>query len=64
MLASRARGARSSTKGHCDRLADSAPAWDGGSDSASTICGAAFGGYLHDLGKVAVPDAILSSRGS
>src|SRR5439155_19625520 len=52
------------TKGHCQRLAAYAAALGrelglGEDDLAALECG----GYLHDIGKVGVPDAILLKRG-
>jgi putative two-component system response regulator len=48
------------TEGHCDRLAQNAVALGGhlGLD-AESIVALRRGGFLHDLGKIAVPDDIL-----
>jgi cyclic di-GMP phosphodiesterase len=55
----------STTGGHCQRLSTSACALgrtlDLGEDDLSTL---ARGGFLHDLGKVGIPDALLMKRGS
>jgi cyclic di-GMP phosphodiesterase len=48
------------TEGHCERLAESASSLGRhlGLDEASIVA-LRRGGYLHDLGKIAVPDEIL-----
>ncbi|HUK25880.1 MAG TPA: HD domain-containing phosphohydrolase [Terriglobales bacterium] len=48
------------TEGHCERLAQNAAALGGhlGLDQESLLA-LRRGGYLHDLGKIAVPDVIL-----
>jgi putative two-component system response regulator len=48
------------TEGHCERLAESAASLGRhlGLDEASIVA-LRRGGYLHDLGKIAVPDEIL-----
>src|SRR5262245_42838401 len=48
------------TEGHCERLAESAASLGRhlGLDDASIVA-LRRGGYLHDLGKIAVPDEIL-----
>jgi putative two-component system response regulator len=60
MLASTIEARDPSTKGHCDRLADYGVRLGGrlglGLDDRRALH---LGGYLHDLGKIAVPDAIL-----
>jgi len=60
MLASALEARDPSTKGHCDRLADYGVRLGKrlglGLDDLRALH---LGGYLHDLGKVAVPDAIL-----
>ncbi len=52
------------TNGHCERLAQYAEAvgrmLDLGDDACRTL---QRGGYLHDLGKVGVPDAVLLKAG-
>jgi putative two-component system response regulator len=52
------------TAGHCERLAGYAVAVGGalGMD-ARTLKALRLGGFLHDLGKIAVPDAILLKGG-
>jgi len=53
------------TGGHCERLSTSAAALGRslglGEDAIATL---ARGGFLHDLGKVGIPDAVLMKRGS
>jgi putative two-component system response regulator len=52
------------TEGHCERLADYAAALGRALQLGEEALGALRrGGYLHDLGKVAVPDAILLKPG-
>jgi putative two-component system response regulator len=52
------------THGHCQRLALHAAATGKvlglGADACSTLV---RGGYLHDLGKIAIPDCLLLKRG-
>jgi putative two-component system response regulator len=52
------------TNGHCQRLADYASALGvrAGVD-ASGVRALQQGGYLHDLGKIAIPDAVLFKPG-
>jgi putative two-component system response regulator len=55
----------STTGGHCQRLSASAAALGRslglGEDAVSTL---ARGGFLHDVGKVGIPDAVLMKRGA
>jgi putative two-component system response regulator len=52
------------TKGHCQRLAQYAVSLGRALQLDEEDLGALYrGGYLHDLGKVAVPDAILLKPG-
>jgi putative two-component system response regulator len=52
------------TGGHCDRLARYGVAvGEALGVDAAMIRALRLGGYLHDLGKIAVPDAILLKRG-
>jgi putative two-component system response regulator len=52
------------THGHCERLARLAVALGRGLGvEATTLRALALGGFLHDVGKVAVPDAILLKSG-
>ena len=53
------------TEGHCERLAQNASALGRylGLDEESIVA-LRRGGYLHDLGKIAVPDEILLKKGS
>jgi putative two-component system response regulator len=55
----------STTGGHCHRLSASAAALGRslglGEDAVSTL---ARGGFLHDVGKVGIPDAVLMKRGA
>jgi putative two-component system response regulator len=64
MLASALEARDPSTKGHCDRLADYGVRLGQrlalGLDDRRALH---LGGYLHDLGKIAVPDAILYKPG-
>jgi len=52
------------TDGHCQRLADYAPRVGRalGLDE-DDLWALSRGGYLHDIGKIAVPDAVLLKRG-
>jgi len=63
MLASALEARDPSTKGHCDRLADYGVRLGRrlglGMEDLRALH---LGGYLHDLGKVAVPDAVLFKR--
>ena len=64
MLASALEARDGSTKGHCDRLADYGVRLGRrlglGLDDIRALH---LGGYLHDLGKIAVPDAVLFKPG-
>ncbi len=64
MLASALEARDPSTKGHCDRLADYGVRLGRrlglGLDDLRALH---LGGYLHDLGKIAVPDAVLYKPG-
>jgi putative two-component system response regulator len=55
----------STTGGHCQRLSASAAALGRslglGEEAVSTL---ARGGFLHDVGKVGIPDAVLMKRGA
>ena len=52
------------TSGHCERLVEYADALDRALDAPEPLRRALrLGGYLHDLGKVAVPDSILLKPG-
>jgi putative two-component system response regulator len=52
------------TSGHCDRMAAYAEAFGAHLNlSPDEIAALRRGGYLHDVGKVGVPDAILSKPG-
>src|SRR5207237_448530 len=52
------------TSGHCDRLARYAVAvGEALGVDASMLRALRLGGYLHDLGKIAVPDTILLKPG-
>jgi putative two-component system response regulator len=64
MLATAIEARDATTKGHCDRLADySVRLGERLSLDAQDLHTLRLGGYLHDLGKVAVPDAILFKHG-
>lgn len=52
------------TGGHCERMAGYAIAFGAALDLAPDEISALHrGGYLHDVGKIAIPDAILSKPG-
>jgi putative two-component system response regulator len=52
------------TAGHCERMAGFAIAFGASLElSEDEIAALHRGGYLHDVGKVGVPDAVLSKRG-
>jgi putative two-component system response regulator len=52
------------TAGHCQRLSRYAVALGGALEvDAATLRALGLGGYLHDLGKIAVPDALLLKPG-
>src|SRR5256885_1251150 len=64
MLASALEARDPSTKGHCDRLADyGVRLGQRLSLGLQDLRALHLGGYLHDLGKVAVPDAVLFKPG-
>jgi putative two-component system response regulator len=53
------------TGGHCERLARYASAFgDALTLDRATVGALELGGYLHDVGKIGVPDAILLKRGA
>ncbi len=53
------------TQGHCHRLAVHAAATGRFLGLGADDCGTLYrGGYLHDLGKIAIPDRILLKRGA
>ena len=53
------------TEGHCQRLAIHAAATGRFLGLSADECGTLYrGGYLHDLGKIAIPDRILLKPGS
>ena len=64
MLASALEARDPATSGHCERLSEYGVALGRrigrGADDLETL---RLGGYLHDLGKVAVPDAVLLKQG-
>ena len=52
------------TEGHCQRLAQYAVRWGNGSGCrAKTWTPLRVGGYLHDIGKVGIPDSVLLKDG-
>ena len=52
------------TKGHCQRLASSATGLGARLGlAAADVRLLNLGGYLHDLGKIAIPDAVLFKPG-